>query len=51
VAPEDVLKIHSPLVTATLAQTAGLAAGNELDLLEQKKKTEERLKATAKGKR
>ena len=49
-AAEDALKVHGPLIPASLAEIAGVAAGEELDLLDKKQKTEERLKKAKSGK-
>ena len=43
--PDDVLKVHSPLVSEDLANTAGVAGANELDLLDKKNKLAARRKA------
>ena len=43
-ATDDVLKTHGPLVSERLANTAGVAGGNELDLLEKQTKLKARRK-------
>ena len=43
-AADDVLKTHGPLVSERLANTAGVAGGNELDLLEKQTKLKARRK-------
>ena len=43
------LRTHGPLVPTVLAEVAGVAVGNELDLLDKKQKTEERLGTAKQG--